>query len=98
MHVFVCTNERDSANPKGSCKEKGSLELMTMLKKSSREAKMFDVRINKSGCLGRCENGPACVIYPEGTWYTLPNSDEGLEKILEHIEGGIPSGECLMGD
>ena len=98
MHVFVCTNERDSDNPKGSCKEKGSLELMTMLKKSSKEAKMIDVRINKSGCLGRCESGPAGVIYPEGTWYTLPDSDEGLKKILEHIGGESPSREYLMGD
>ena len=28
------------------------------------------IRVNQSGCLDRCEEGPVCVVYPEGTWYT----------------------------
>jgi NADH:ubiquinone oxidoreductase subunit E len=28
------------------------------------------VRINKAGCLDRCEEGPVVVVYPQGTWYT----------------------------
>jgi len=30
-----------------------------------------NVRINAAGCLGRCEQGPAIVVYPEGTWLHL---------------------------
>jgi (2Fe-2S) ferredoxin len=28
------------------------------------------------------------VVYPERTWYTLPDDDEGLEEILNHLKGG----------
>ena len=27
------------------------------------------VRINKTGCLDRCAQGPVCVVYPDNVWY-----------------------------
>ena len=38
------------------------------------------------------------VIYPEGTWYTLPEDDEGMRRILQHLAGGDVASEYLMGD
>ena len=29
----------------------------------------------KSGCLGQCERGISCVVYPEGVWYTLTGEE-----------------------
>ncbi len=98
MHVFVCTNERDHSHARGSCAAKGSLQIMTRLKRAARQAGLGDVRVNKSGCLDKCEKGPSCVVYPEGTWYSLPDDEEGLGNILRHIKGEKPSQEHLMGE
>ena len=46
------------------------------------------VRINRSGCLDRCELGPTMVIYPEGVWYTY-RTREDIDEILDrHIVRG----------
>ncbi len=95
MHVFICTNERPTEHPRGCCSAKRSLDIMTHLKRAARAEGLDDVRINKSGCLGYCEQGPSCVIYPEGTWYTLPD-DEGLDNILNHLKGGEIAQEYSM--
>ena len=97
-HVFVCTNDREEANPRGCCRSKNSLELLTRLKRAARAAGLDDVRVNKAGCLDNCENGPSCVIYPEGIWYTLPDYEEGLDRILEHLKGGAVAEEFVIGD
>ena len=96
MHVFVCTNDREETHPRGCCNGRGSMEIMTKLKKMARNEGLKDVRVNKSGCLDRCEDGPTCVIYPEGVWYSLPSDESGLLQIMEHIKGSSPSKDHLM--
>ena len=27
------------------------------------------IRVQRAGCLDRCEEGPTCVVYPDGVWY-----------------------------
>ena len=98
MHVFVCTNERSPESPRGCCAAKNSLEILTRLKRAAKAEGLKDVRVNKAGCLDNCESGPSCVVYPEGTWYTLPEDDEGMERILQHLAGGDVASEYLMGD
>ena len=98
MHVCGCTNERPPENPRGCCAGKNSLDILTRLKRAARAEGLEDVRVNKAGCLDNCERGPSCVVYPEGTWYTLPNDDDGLKAVLEHLKGGEPASDYLMGD
>ena len=98
MHVFVCTNERSQESPRGCCAAKNSLEILTRLKRAAKAEGLKDVRVNKAGCLDNCESGPSCVVYPEGTWYTLPEEDEGMDRILQHLKGGDVASEYLMGD
>jgi len=70
-HVFVCQNERDVAHPLGCCASKGSVALLEALKAQARAQGLgASVRINKSGCLGQCEQGPVVVMYPQGIWHT----------------------------
>ena len=75
-HLFVCTNARKDPC-KQSCNDYGEAE-----------AKQLDLigagklRISGSGCLGRCEKGPAMVIYPEGRWYTYVD-EQDLQDILQ---------------
>ena len=46
------------------------------------------VRVNKAGCLGRCDNGPVMVVYPEETWYSFIDKEDVEEIIQEHLIGG----------
>jgi len=46
------------------------------------------VRVNKAGCLDRCEEGPVCVVYPEGIWYTYIDEEDVDEIIDSHIING----------
>jgi (2Fe-2S) ferredoxin len=87
VHFFVCVNRRNNSR---SCAGGGSEHLQEYVKKRARLAlpESCRVRINKSGCLGRCEHGPVAVIYPDGVWYRY-RSKEDLDEILsEHIVHG----------
>lgn len=96
LHAFVCTNQRDPLKRRECCAEKNSLEIMTRLKRAVRASGINDVRVNKSGCLDQCENGVSCVVYPQGIWYTIPDDEEGISKIVEHLAGGRVAEKYLM--
>ncbi len=98
LHAFVCTNQRDPSKPRECCAAKNSLDLMGRLKRAARAAGIKDVRVNKAGCLDRCEQGISCVVYPHGIWYTIPDDDEAIARIVEHLAGGEPANEFLMGE
>ena len=88
-HVFCCINERPDIHPRGCCSAKGSVKLRDYMKRRGRELGLEGVRINKSGCLDRCELGPSMVIYPEGVWYCYANQDDIDEILQTHlIDGG----------
>ena len=75
---------RDS--PKGCCSLKNSEKLQTELKIKIKDLKLNKkIRINKSGCLDRCESGPVMVIYPEGIWYSFKNSEDIDEILNSHL-------------
>ncbi len=66
-HVFVCINNRD--NGRKSCGEKGLSIRTELVKLAALDNNKNPLRVNKSGCLGVCEKGPALVIYPDAIWY-----------------------------
>ena len=98
LHAFVCTNQRDPKKPRECCATKNSLDVMTRLKRAAKSAGIKDVRVNKSGCLDRCEQGISCVVYPDGIWYTVPDDDLAIAEIVEHLSGGNIADEFLMID
>ena len=95
-HVFVCTNLRAPDDPRGCCRDKGSLRLRNYMKQRAKEMGLADVRINLAGCLDRCEHGPSVVVYPEGVWYTL--ADEGAADVIltRHLLGREPVDRLRM--
>ena len=82
-HVFICTNQREGGEM--CCNNLGGSEAFAYakdrigaLKKNGPGA----VRINKAGCLGRCDQGPVMVVYPEETWYSFVDNTD-LEEIIQ---------------
>ena len=86
MHAFVCGHSRPEGSARGCCSEKNSLELMTEFKMSTRERGITDVRVQKSCCLDFCENGPSCVIYPQGERFQI--TKEAIPFLIEYMDGG----------
>ncbi|CAH9019547.1 (2Fe-2S) ferredoxin domain-containing protein [Candidatus Nitrosacidococcus sp. I8] len=88
-HVFFCTNQRDNGRP--CCQNHDSLALRNYAKeqvKSLGLTKQRQARVNISGCLNRCAEGPIIVVYPEGVWYTYNNRQDIDEIINEHLIHG----------
>ncbi|NMM28261.1 MAG: (2Fe-2S) ferredoxin domain-containing protein [Glaciimonas sp.] len=88
-HVFFCLNQRDDGRP--CCADRGAQAAQQHAKK---RIKLLDlsgagkIRINQSGCLDRCEEGPVMVVYPEGTWYTYVDNEDIDEIIDSHLING----------
>ena len=89
-HVFCCTNQRPPDHERGSCQASGGIGLRNHLKDRVKELGLEGVRINAAGCLNRCEDGPAVVVYPEGIWYRVQNKTDIEEIISGHLQGGEP--------
>lgn len=88
-HVFFCCNQREA--PADCCNNHAASELQTYAKDQVRAAGLAGtgrVRINKAGCLGRCDDAPILVIYPEGVWYTYASREDIDEIIREHLQNG----------
>lgn len=88
-HVFFCLNKRDA--PEACCACHDSEGMREYAKKRVKELKLSgpgQVRINASGCLDRCEEGPVIVVYPEEVWYTYVDRSDIDEIIDEHLVKG----------
>lgn len=84
-HIFICQNERPEGHIRGCCASKGSVDLLVYMKERAKELGITDIRINKSGCLNACENGPTMVLYPKGQWFCAKNKQE-IDAILANIQ------------
>ena len=71
----------------------GSAQIRDYAKKKIKDMDLSGkgkVRVNQAGCLDRCEEGPVCVVYPEGTWYTYVDELDVDEIIESHLVQGKP--------
>lgn len=50
------------------------------------------VTVTEVSCLGICEHGPICVVYPEGTWYHSVKGKTADAIVTEHLAAGVPVG------
>jgi (2Fe-2S) ferredoxin len=88
-HVFVCTNQRDAGEQ--CCNSLGGSDMFAYAKErigALKQNGVGAVRINKAGCLGRCDNGPVMVVYPEETWYSFIDKEDVDEIIQSHLIDG----------
>lgn len=88
-HVFFCCNLR--TNGKACCQDHGAEDVREYAKQRIKALGMNGrgaVRINRSGCLDRCEEGPCIVVYPDNVWYTYVDTEDVDEIIDEHLRRG----------
>ena len=88
-HVFFCCNQREA--PEKCCNNAGATAMQKYAKdrvKALGLAGPGKVRMNKAGCLDRCEEGPVLVVYPEAVWYTYDDRSDIDEIIDRHVLRG----------
>jgi (2Fe-2S) ferredoxin len=98
-HLFFCTNDRGAGAERPSCNQCGSAGLRDYAKYRIKAMDLSGpgkVRVNKAGCLDRCEEGPVCVVYPEGVWYTYIDEEDIDEIIESHVKNGHPVERLLL--
>ena len=87
-HIFFCTNVREDGI---CCSEYNAKDIREHAKKRAKELGITGqgkIRVNTSGCLDRCSEGPVAVVYPEGIWYTYESVEDVDEIIDEHLING----------
>lgn len=96
-HVFLCANQK--AAGKQCCADSGGEEFFTYMKSKLSELNLKGpgkIRVSKSGCLGRCSEGPCMVIYPEGQWYSYSSIGD-IDKIIDsHFISGVVVHELVI--
>jgi len=89
-HVFFCVNQRpegeDCCNNHNAQAARDYVK--DKVKKLGISTENKSIRINSAGCLGRCEQGPVLVVYPEAVWYTYIDHSDLDEIIEEHLKHG----------
>ena len=88
-HVFFCLNQRE--NGEACCADKGAEAAFDHMKARVKKLGLSGegkVRINRSGCLDRCAQGPLMVIYPQAIWYTFVDNTDIDEIIESHLLHG----------
>lgn len=89
VELHVCNYHRDGDD---NCIDKGSKELTDKLKKWAKENHGKEIRVFRSGCLGRCSEGIAMALYPEKKFILeakVKDSKEikqGLEEALQKVK------------
>ena len=90
-HIFFCVNDRGSGADRPSCNRCGSARMRDYAKARVKALDLTGagkLRVNQAGCLDRCEEGPVCVVYPEGTWYTYVDEEDIDEIVDSHLVNG----------
>ncbi len=90
-HIFFCLNKRDGERE--CCQDKNAEAMQGYAKKRVKQLGLNgpgQVRVNKSGCLDRCELGPVAVVYPDNVWYTYVDESDIDEIVESHLRDGKP--------
>ena len=90
-HIFFCCNQREG-DERPCCNNKGASAMRDYAKQRVKALGLAGegrLRVNMSGCLDRCEEGPCVVVYPEAVWYTYFDQKDIDEIIDSHLVRGV---------
>ena len=88
-HLFFCLNQRDDGRE--CCQHKNAEAMQSHAKQRVKALGLAgpgQVRVNKAGCLDRCELGPVAVVYPDNVWYTYIDKEDIDDIIDNHLLHG----------
>lgn len=84
-HLFICQNERDPDNPRGSCYHAGAKDVLKCFKEHIIERGLRErIEFDGATCMDCCKYGPTVAVYPENVWYghvTVQDVPEIVEAI-----------------
>lgn len=90
-HIFFCQNQRDDGQP--CCHDQGAEQAFERCKQLVKQRDLRGpgkVRVNRAGCLDRCDDGPVCVVYPDAVWYRYVDLEDIEEIVSSHLAQGQP--------
>lgn len=88
-YLYVCVNRRPAPTPKGSCAERGAVEIHAALKAQlvERGLALTEVRACTSSCQDVCWAGPTIAVTPDGYFYGRVTLDD-VPQIVEALARG----------
>lgn len=90
-HVFVCTQQRPTGHPRGSCSEHDCVTIMEEFLWQTQQRELFnEVQVTATGCMGPCSEGPTVLVYPEGVMYSGLKKDDVSTIFDEHLLNDKP--------
>ena len=98
-HLFFCCHQHDSDKP--CCASHDAAAMFHYAKERVAELGLKGkgkVRVSQSGCLGRCDDGPVAVVYPEAVWYGNLTLADVEEIIRSHLVRGEPVARLRLPD
>jgi (2Fe-2S) ferredoxin len=98
-HAFFCLNLRTNGN--ASCDQHDATKLFDYAKNKCKALNLngkHQVRVNRAGCLDRCEYGPVMVVYPQGVWYQFVDEQDIDEIIQSHFIEGVPVERLMISE
>ena len=79
--VLICTGT--------GCSSSNSPAIIKRFEDCLRNAGLeHEITVVRTGCFGLCENGPICIVYPEGAFYSHIKVDDGERIVSEHLVKG----------
>ena len=82
--IYVCCNAR-AEGERVCCASRGGVELHARLKELVKERGLrTKVRVSKSGCMDRCEEGANVMIFPDNVWLSHV-VDSDLAAIIDRV-------------
>lgn len=85
VELHVCNHKRDGDD---DCSKKGSKELTDTLRKWAKETHGKEIRVFRSGCLGKCDDGIAMACYPKKE-FLLEVKEKDADEIKEYLEKAL---------
>ena len=68
--LLVCQNR--------TCKKQGSAKVLTVFEALN----LPNIKVEKSGCLGKCGSGPIVLVLPDKVWYNNVDA-QSISKVVE---------------
>ena len=97
-YLFVCSNRRPDGTPRGSCAQRGAIEVHALLKARLKAEGLgeLEARACTASCLDVCWAGPVISVSPDGYFYGHVTVDD-VEDIILGLKEGKPVSRLVLG-